>query len=215
MTAKGRTGRSRDALRTRAAILQAARRLLADQDFAAVSIRDIAAAAGVSHGLVQHHFGTREQLVAEIIRVEVTEFAEQGWHLGAVATAEDRARAHQEFRARMVRSQEFARLITRAELAGVQPERLLDPAVPTPAQQLATQIRNGQQPSGSPSRLDPDMVAAYVNAATFAFATLGPWLMAAVGLDPQDLDERVDEVTEISIRLIAMAAETELEGQEC
>lgn len=203
--------RNRDAQRTRAAILQAARRLLADQDFAAVSIRDIAAAAGVSHGLVQHHFGTREQLVAEIIRAEVAEFAGQGWNPGAVATAADRARAHQELRARMARSQDFARLITRAELAGVQPERLLDPEVSTPAQQLAAEIRNGQQRGGTPSPLDPDMVAAYVNAATFAFATLGPWLMASVGLDPADLEERLDEVTEISIRLTALAAGIQLD----
>ena len=31
------------------------------------TLRDVAAEAGVSHGLVQHHFGTREQLIAAIM----------------------------------------------------------------------------------------------------------------------------------------------------
>jgi AcrR family transcriptional regulator len=205
--------RNRDAKRTRAAILQAARLLLSQQDFASVSIRDIAAAAGVSHGLVQHHFGTKEQLVAAIIGTEVAEFSDQDWTPGAVSTADDRERAHREFRARMARSQDFARLITRAELAGVQPERMLDPQTPTPAQVLAAEIRAGQQRSDSPSALDADLVAAYVNAATFAFATLGPWLMASVGLDPDDYEARFEEITEISIRVIAMAAQVPLDDQ--
>ena len=66
--------RRRDPEGTRVAILTAARRLLAEQDFSTVSIRDIAAAAGVSHGVVQHHFGTRRQLIAAIIQAEVQEF---------------------------------------------------------------------------------------------------------------------------------------------
>ena len=67
--------KTRDAERTRAAILEAARRLFAERDISAVSIRDIAQAAGVSHGLVQHHFGTRERLVAAIVQDEIDEFA--------------------------------------------------------------------------------------------------------------------------------------------
>jgi AcrR family transcriptional regulator len=36
-----------------------------------VGIREIASAAGVSHGLVQRYCGTREQMIAEIVRREV------------------------------------------------------------------------------------------------------------------------------------------------
>ena len=36
-----------------------------------MDIRDIASVAGVSHGLVQRYCGTREQMIAEIVRQEV------------------------------------------------------------------------------------------------------------------------------------------------
>jgi len=198
-------GKTRDAERTKGAILAAARRLFAEQDFSAVSIRDIAAAAGVSHGLVQHHFGTRSDLVAAIIGQEVAAFAADPWTPPPLAAAKDRERLREELKARMVGFGDFARLITRAELAGAEPEKLLDPDIPTPAQRLAEDIR-GQRQRPQPGTLDPAMVAAYVNAATFAFATLAPWLMTSVGLEPGDYERRLDEIVDISVRLIALSA---------
>lgn len=198
-------GRTRDAERTKGAILAAARRLFAEQDFSAVSIRDVAAAAGVSHGLVQHHFGTRSDLVAAIIGQEVAAFAADPWTPAPIAAGADRERLREELKARTASFTDFARLITRAELDGAEPEKFLDPDVPTPAQLLAEAIR-GQQQRPHPGTLDPAMVAAYINAATFAFATLAPWLMTAVGLEPSDYETRLDEIVDISMLLIAMSA---------
>lgn len=50
-----------------AAILAAATDLFAERGPAATSIRDIAARAGVNHGLVFRHFGTKEQLVGAVL----------------------------------------------------------------------------------------------------------------------------------------------------
>jgi len=50
-----------------AAILEAATDLFAARGPAATSIRDIAARAGVNHGLVFRHFGTKEQLVGAVL----------------------------------------------------------------------------------------------------------------------------------------------------
>ena len=50
------------------AILAAAEELFAKQGFAAVSIREIALAAGVSKANVFHHFGTKDQLYKEVIQ---------------------------------------------------------------------------------------------------------------------------------------------------
>ena len=203
------TPKTRDAERTKAAILEAARHLLAEQDFSAVSIRDIAAAAGVSHGLVQHHFGTREQLVAEIVRQEVAELAASPPPLPVDTAPESLERLRAELKAGMARFQDYARLIARAELAGAEPEKLLDPAVPTPAMLLAGAIRDIQTREATdpgPGTLDPALVSAYVNASFFAFATMAPWLMTAVGLQPRDYEARLDEIVDISVRLIALAA---------
>lgn len=51
-----------DDLTTRARIRQAALREFANHGFKGASIRGIAGAAGVSPGLVQHHFGTKDGL---------------------------------------------------------------------------------------------------------------------------------------------------------
>ena len=51
-------------LTARARIRDAALRLFADRGIEGASIRDIAKAAGVSGGLVRHHFGSKEELRA-------------------------------------------------------------------------------------------------------------------------------------------------------
>src|SRR6056297_3501180 len=47
---------------TRARILQCALETFAAQGFAAASVREIAAAAGVNHGLIRYHFGDKDGL---------------------------------------------------------------------------------------------------------------------------------------------------------
>jgi len=49
---------------------------LAERGIRVVSVRDVAEGAGVTHGLVHHYFGTKEQLTEEVIRSEVTFAAE-------------------------------------------------------------------------------------------------------------------------------------------
>jgi TetR/AcrR family transcriptional regulator len=49
-------------------VLDAAERLFAERGFAGTSLRDIAVASGVSHPLIQHHFGTKECLYGAVLR---------------------------------------------------------------------------------------------------------------------------------------------------
>lgn len=53
----------------RAEVLDATEQLLAVHGFDAVRLRDVAARAGVSIGLIQHYFATREELLHETIRI--------------------------------------------------------------------------------------------------------------------------------------------------
>lgn len=199
------TTRRRDPNKAKAAILQAARRLFAEQDFTAVSIRDVAAEAQVSHGLVQHHFGTREQLIAAIIAQEISDFTRRV-PAQSVATQEDRDRLRRELGTGLRHFEEFAQLITRAELAGVRPESMLNDDAQTPAQMLAEAI-SAERPEHNAQGLNPALVAAYINAAMFAFATIGPWLMASVGMRPEDLDANRDDIAAISMTLVNVAIE--------
>ncbi len=52
--------------RTRASILDAAERLYADRGFADVTLRDIVAAASVNLAAVNYHFGSKDELIAEL-----------------------------------------------------------------------------------------------------------------------------------------------------
>jgi AcrR family transcriptional regulator len=52
---------------SRAAILEAAREVFTERGYARATIREIARRAGVTHGLVMRHFGTKEQLLIEAL----------------------------------------------------------------------------------------------------------------------------------------------------
>jgi AcrR family transcriptional regulator len=53
--------------RTRNAILTAAETLWAERSFGEVTMRDIVAAAGVNLAAVNYHFGSKDELLAELI----------------------------------------------------------------------------------------------------------------------------------------------------
>ena len=52
--------------RTRSAILAAAERLYADRGFGDVTLRDIVAEANVNLAAVNYHFGSKDELIAEL-----------------------------------------------------------------------------------------------------------------------------------------------------
>jgi AcrR family transcriptional regulator len=56
----------------RGQILTCAVRLFGERPYAEVSTTDIARAAGVARGLINHYFGTKKDLYLEVIRVMVT-----------------------------------------------------------------------------------------------------------------------------------------------
>jgi AcrR family transcriptional regulator len=53
---------------TRERILDTAERLFAERGVAATSVRDITGAAGVNLGAINYHFGTKQELAAEVFR---------------------------------------------------------------------------------------------------------------------------------------------------
>ncbi|UOQ89930.1 TetR family transcriptional regulator [Agromyces endophyticus] len=57
----------------RQALLAATITVVAESGLRALTYRAVAAEAGVSHGLVRHHFGTRDQLIAEALSFAVDE----------------------------------------------------------------------------------------------------------------------------------------------
>lgn len=58
--------RGREAVVT--AVVAAARELFASRGYAAVSVRDIAEAAGVNHGLIHRHFGSKDAVLKAVLQ---------------------------------------------------------------------------------------------------------------------------------------------------
>ncbi|GAB4207070.1 MAG: hypothetical protein OHK0022_34830 [Roseiflexaceae bacterium] len=69
-------GRQTDetAQRTRQRIVQSARMLFAARGFEGVSLRDIADHSGVTHGLIRHHFGSKEDIWRGVIDTALQQF---------------------------------------------------------------------------------------------------------------------------------------------
>jgi len=72
--------RTRDADATREAVLTAAEQLFAENGFAATSMRDISNASGVSHPLIHHHFGSKQDLYDAVKRRLVEDYAKRFPH---------------------------------------------------------------------------------------------------------------------------------------
>lgn len=68
--------RAESAMRTRSAILSAARRLVVDRGFEAVSLREVAEAAGISHPGLQKHFPSKALLLVAVLEECATPLAE-------------------------------------------------------------------------------------------------------------------------------------------
>ncbi len=58
--------RTRDPAEKRARVMAAARRLFAERGYAATTTADVAGRAGVSEGILFHHFGSKEGLLAAV-----------------------------------------------------------------------------------------------------------------------------------------------------
>lgn len=73
----------RDEIRT--AVLGAARTLLAERGPEGFSVRDIAAGAGINHALVHRHFGTKAEVLEQVLADEAASVAAavQEWAAGA------------------------------------------------------------------------------------------------------------------------------------
>lgn len=89
---------------SREKLIAAAKRCLVEKGHGACSVKDIAAEAGVNHGLVHHYFGSKEglwvammQREAEIIQRAIEEVSEQdfveGFYLPEILKNPNRIRA--------------------------------------------------------------------------------------------------------------------------
>jgi AcrR family transcriptional regulator len=153
-----------DAHATRARILEAALRLFADVGRGETSIRDIAREAGVSLGMVNHYFGSKEALYETCVATMFAELSELRGHLAplflraqdpraAVAAA---VRAAFQFACEHRDASRFAlRGVLESGEIDPQPPRRAARALPGRGLHAARRLRRPRSPRAAPAAAEP------------------------------------------------------------
>jgi AcrR family transcriptional regulator len=162
---------------TKDALITAFLRLVARRGVASVSVRDIAAAAGVNHGLVHRHFGSKEGLVRAAIA-----------RLSARVYREDRPGLSARSFATLLEDPAVPRIIARCCLDG--PRDLLALAAPPPERLAALVGPMRALLAHLGLRVDPHVVNGLGTAALLGWFVFRPLLERGYGL-PADADEQV------------------------
>ena len=160
--------------------------LLKERSIDAISVRDVAALAGVNHGLVHRYFGSK----AGLVDAAVAQLSEE-IHRGRPDRAAMSAAAFAYLRARP----DLARIVARACLDG--PPQLLARAAPTPArlEAIVRPIKKGLASMGA-RHVDAYVLNALASAALLGWFVFQPLLKKGFGLGP-DADDQLASLLEL------------------
>ncbi len=182
---------------TTAAILDAAEKLFAERGFTAVTVRDIAAEAGVSHALVHRYLGSKQDVYRAMLarREDVIRDAApaEGDLLEASSLMLREAVLHQ---------RNYVRLIAHSALHGLSYERTVGRFAATARLvELALQTAAEEGEARDPDAPDPRFVIASVVAMLIGFSAGREWILRASDLEAMSDDEFVDEFERVVLDL--------------
>jgi AcrR family transcriptional regulator len=169
--------RGRDAVM--AALIDAAAELFAEQPPAAVSVRAVAERAGVNHGLVHRHFGSKQDLeraVLEHLAGRIQRSATRARQQGPAGASDLGSALLSALRATLDEPR-YVRALARALLDGREPTAL-QRRFPM-LQELIEATREAQRKGQLDGDLDPRMLVAAVAAMGLGWALFEPYLLAA------------------------------------
>lgn len=156
------------------AILVAAAQLFQERSPSSVSLREIARRAGVNYGLIHHYYGTKESILAELLRRASASGAERMRDsasiddaLAALTTPGERST--------------HARMLAWALLDGVDPAKLV--AVSPTVTKLTELISAAEGDAADPSAPDPRVLAATTVSAILGWNFFRPFVAAIAGLE--------------------------------
>lgn len=171
-----------------AALIQAAAELFAERGPAGVSVRDVAARAGVNHGLVHQYFGSKRALLGEVLdflaegislqaeEVEITELLE--------ATA----------------GNPFWRVLARTILDGEDLGKL-QKSFPTVGR--IVDFFDGLRAQGRLDDFDPKILSALVVGLGLGWLLFEPFLVPAARLDDRPVSSVRDEFRRTGFEMVA------------
>jgi AcrR family transcriptional regulator len=187
-----------DAAVTRQAILAAARDLFAAHGVDGVSVRQVAAAAGVNHALVHRYFGAKDEMVAAILLAE----AEAMSALGRPEAGASLAAFRDVLTHALAGGRTSLLLMLRAEIDGLAPESLVSGAPLRPLAMLQAWLAD-HTPEGV--EVDHRALAMVIGAAMMGLASCQPMLASGAGLDGDDPDEVLRRCVDLLVGVAAVA----------
>jgi AcrR family transcriptional regulator len=189
-----------DSAVTRQAILAAARRLFAAHGVDGVSVRRIAAEAGVNHALVHRYFGTKDEMVAAILLAEGEAMSALGRPDADAGTS--LAALRQVLLHALGEGRTSVMLMLRAEIDGLAPERLLEGEPLRPLVLLRAWLAD-HAPDGAD--VDVEALTMVVGAAMMGLVSCRPVLAAGVGVEQPDDEELVRRCVDVLVGIAAVA----------
>lgn len=171
---------------TKERLIAAVARLLDRRSVADLSVKEIAAAAGVNHGLVHRYFGSKENLVRESIARTNARISADIPRAGTAGWTFDLLRTHPE----------LARILARCCIDG--PHDLLAAAKPPPdrVELHSFQIGEALARFGLPGITDPHVLNALGLAAMLGWIVFRPLFDAGYRLPP-DADARIEAIIDL------------------
>lgn len=181
------------------AVVRAALELFSQKGVKASSVREIAQLAGVNHGLIHRHFGSKEklrQVVQETLAQEVRdEIGEVLNHQQGVWQAVEALRAHPE----------FLRVLARTLLDG---EPATEVRGPDPYLGRMAAIAAKQQERGAlRGDMPPEVMVAGMAALVLGLMVLQNYILPSVGLDKGPPEAVNDSIIEAWLKLLLPMAD--------
>lgn len=175
------------------ALIRSATELLSERGINEVSVRDIARHAGVNHGLVHRHFGSKMGLIKAVydrllddLRAAATEFPEGSGLFPYLFQASRKQRHLQRIR--------MYALLEGYSLREIQSEFPI-------ADRMLASFRRAEATGRLASGLSPELATAAMLAASMGWLMFEPFLIEAAGLDAQSPDVLADEFNALLKRL--------------
>ncbi len=176
------------------AVIEAAGELFSRRGFDGVSVRDIAKKAGVNHGLIHRHFGSKENLRRQTLqRMADAMLADVR---GAGTLQEISRLAFQS----LTRHEHFWRILARTILDGYGTGDLHRsfPIALHLIERVKTAVKEGTLRGG----LDPRMVVAAMFSFSCGFIMFEPFILAAAGLDGMKPEKVRDAILAAAMSLL-------------
>lgn len=180
------------------AILDAAERLFAAHDALNVSIRDIAAAAGLPHPAIYRYFHSKEDIFKQVLmrgrarqrERDVTSRETDDALMGAVDWL-------------MTVNRGYMNAVARAAMGGATPSSL--GLKQSHLIETLTVLEEEQYPFELKTDYDPKVILAAMAALSLGWAVGEDWVVDAVGLEGRDISAVRDDISTILGSLMAMA----------